>query len=132
MASSSFTSRLLPLLHYLYSSSICFRPPCSSKITSKALPFFTTISPNCFSCAKPDGLQFHHFQNGQERDDHRVARWASLEKLDQIHHVVRAGQNLGAQGRNHLRHCELLVVQLDARNFLAALEHLLEDFHQIH
>ena len=37
------------LVHYLYSSSIWRSPPDSSNTSSKLLPFFKTISPNCFS-----------------------------------------------------------------------------------
>src|SRR5712692_2843440 len=39
---------------------------------------------------------------------------------------------LRAQIRDHLRHGELFVPQLDPRNFLPSLQHLLEHFHQIH
>ena len=38
---------------------------------------------------------------------------------------------MAAQLRDHLRDRELLVLQFDAGNFLAAFENLLEDFYEI-
>ena len=45
--------------------------------------------------------------------------------------AVIFGKDLRAELRHHLRHGELLVLQLDARNFFAALENGLEDAHEV-
>src|SRR6267142_2834572 len=76
-------------------------------------------------------LQLHHLQHRQERHDHRVPRRARLKKLNQVHRVVRARQNLRPQRRDHLRHGELFVPQLDPRHFLPPLQHLLEHLYYI-
>src|SRR5689334_8408580 len=48
---------LIPI-PYLYSSSTIRNAPCSSNATSKLLPFFTTISPNIFSCTSSTACSF--------------------------------------------------------------------------
>src|SRR5216684_3204227 len=77
-------------------------------------------------------LQLNHFQNRQERHNHRVPRRTRLKKLNQIHRILRACQNLRPQSRDHLRHGKLFVPQLDPRNFFLPLQDLLENFHQVH
>jgi hypothetical protein len=78
-----------------------------------------------------DGLELNHFEYRQEGHDHGVARGAGFEKLDEIQGVVFAGQDLGAQLGDHLRDGEFFVAQIDARDFFAALEDLLENFYEV-
>src|SRR5579885_2768662 len=85
-----------------------------------------------FFLEKHDGLQFHHFEHGKKGDDHGVTRRASLEKLDEADAARVARQNPRAELRDHLGHGELLVLKLDSRHFLAALDHLLEYLDQVH
>jgi len=78
-----------------------------------------------------DGLELDHFEDREEGHDHGVARGAGFEELDEIESVVFAGEDLRAELSDHLRDGEFLVAQLDARDFFAALEDLLEDFYEI-
>ncbi len=78
-----------------------------------------------------NGLQANQFENGQEGDDHRLSRGTGLEELNEAE-AVGGGHQLFAQQIHHLRHADRLVAKLDARDFLAPLEDLLENAHQIH
>jgi len=44
-----------------------------------------------------DSLHLDHFEDGEEGDDHGVARRASLEETDEVDGVVVAGQDLRAE-----------------------------------
>src|SRR5258708_5705158 len=76
-------------------------------------------------------LQLDHFEDREKGHDHGVARGARFEKLHEVYAGVVARQDLSAQLRHHLRHCELFVLQFDAGNFFAAFEDLLKNFDEI-
>jgi hypothetical protein len=76
-------------------------------------------------------LQLDHFEDGQEGDDHGVARRAGFEEADEINAGIVAGKDLAAQLGDHLSHGELFVLQLDAGDFFATFEDLLKNFDEI-
>ena len=73
------------------------------------------------------GLEFDHFQDGQEGYDHGVAGGAGFEELDEADGGGVAGEDLRAELGDHLGYSEDIVGQLDADYFFFALEDLLED-----
>src|SRR6266481_4465097 len=91
-----------------------------------AARFRRTVSPGPWR-----RLHLDHFEHGEKGDNHGVARRASLEETDEVDGVVVAGQDLRAELGHHLRYGEFFVLQLDARDFFAALENLLEDANEV-
>src|SRR5215467_14297242 len=77
------------------------------------------------------GLQLYHFEHGEKGDDHGVARRTSFKEAHQIYAGIVARQNLAAQLSDHLRYRERFMAQFDARDFSAALQHLLEHLDQV-
>src|SRR5580704_7617772 len=45
--------------------------------------------------SKRNRLHFYHFEDGEEGDDHRMPRGASLKEFDEANGIVVAGENLG-------------------------------------
>ena len=60
-----------------------------------------------------------------------MARGAGFKELDEAEGVVFAGKNLRSELDDHLRDGKFFVAQIDARDFFAALEDLLENFYEI-
>ena len=57
-----------------------------------------------------------------------MARGAGFEEADEVDAGIVIGEDLAAELSDHLRDGELFVLQLDAGDFFAAFEDLLENF----
>jgi hypothetical protein len=75
-------------------------------------------------------LHANHFQNGQQGDDHGVARLAGFEEIDEGYGIVVRRQTL-AQAVHHLRDGHGFVMQLELLEAFFAFKDLLESFYQI-
>ena len=77
------------------------------------------------------GLEFDHFEDGEEGDDHGVAGGAGFEEFDEADGAGVAREDLTAELRDHLGYREGIVLELDADYFFFTLEDLLENADEV-